>query len=104
MSFINFITRIFNFFHIILRFISGVFGFIINDNIIRLSICVGLLIFIIDYQFDIIHLLPSILGLGSEQEKEFITESHTQSMSGINKNTGVKETHTISRTKRKRVK
>lgn len=104
MTFIEFISRIFIYFNQLLISFKNVFNLLIENNIIKLSLCIGILIFIVEYQFEILHLLPRILGLSGEQEKEYITKSHTQSSSGIDKNTGVRNTYTITHTKRKKVK
>lgn len=102
-SFIIFVAKIFSYFPIVLTAVTNVFDILINNNLIIFSMCVVVLFFIIDYQFEIIGLLPRILGFSGEQEKEFVTRTSTQSISGIDKNTGIRTTHSITKTKRKRV-
>lgn len=103
MNFYSFLVGIFSFFHTIVVYaLKPVFNLLITNNIIKLSLCIGLLIFIIEYHFEIIHLLPRILGLANEQEKEFDTKSVSVRTSENLNGTVITRTH--NRIRRKRVK
>ena len=102
MNFISFLTRIFAFFHVVLEFISSIFDLLFNNNLIKLSLCIGVFVFIIEYNFEIIHLLPRILGFANEQEKEFETKSVSVTSSERLKDSVITRSHNI--TKRKRLK
>lgn len=101
MTFLQFLQQVFSFFHSILVYISGIFNLLINNNIIKFSVCIGILFFIIDYQFEIIGLLPKILGFSGEQDKEFETKSVTISHSDFIDNNKI--TRSTNRIKRRRL-
>ena len=105
MSFFQFLNAIFSFFRQIMGSFQNVFSLLISNNLIIFSMCLGVFLFIIDYHFEVIGLLPRILGIiNKESDKEFKTNTVTQTRSDYDKNTGVTTIYTKSHSKRRKVK
>ena len=73
MSFLEFISKIFQAFHTVLKNISKYFNMLTENNFIKLSLYIGITIFLITLIFEIINLLPRIFKLkNKEEDKELI--------------------------------
>lgn len=70
MEFATFVLQIFSFFATIFQFFVSVFNLLITNNYIKFSLCLGIVILIIDYQFDILGAMQDIFGFSGMRDRE----------------------------------